>query len=99
MANYDYFTKSTVYKSRVTEALNKAFSLYAHYDEVRLILWRTCMVLMLYIVRLQRRCSVVGNSFLLRLPGVWRYQPPQPCHRHLEPCVCVVRIPAVMHST
>lgn len=35
MANYDHFTGTTTYKTQVTNALNKAFSLYAHYDEVR----------------------------------------------------------------
>jgi hypothetical protein len=34
MSNYDHFTGTTTYKSQVTTALNKAFSLYAHYDEV-----------------------------------------------------------------
>jgi hypothetical protein len=37
MANYDHFTKSTKYKTEVTNILNKAFSLYANYDQVRCI--------------------------------------------------------------
>ncbi|KAI0750298.1 hypothetical protein C8Q80DRAFT_1353554 [Daedaleopsis nitida] len=31
-ANYDFFTKTTTYKSHVTDALNTAFSVNAHYD-------------------------------------------------------------------
>ncbi|KAI0750302.1 endo-1,6-alpha-mannosidase [Daedaleopsis nitida] len=34
-ANYDFFTKTTTYKSHVTDALNTAFSVNAHYDPVR----------------------------------------------------------------
>jgi hypothetical protein len=35
MANYDYFTKGTTYKTQVTNSLNTAWSLYSNYDEVR----------------------------------------------------------------
>jgi hypothetical protein len=38
MANYDHFTGSTTYKTQVTNAINKAFSLYTNFDEVGLFL-------------------------------------------------------------
>jgi hypothetical protein len=34
MANYDYFTQGTTFKTQVMNALNTTWSLYSDFDEV-----------------------------------------------------------------
>jgi hypothetical protein len=90
MANFDHFTGAKTYQSTVTSALNKAFSLYANFDEVRGAA-HVAAGLTPRAVPVQRRRAVVGHGRVLRVPRVRGHEPAQPRDRELEPRLAVVR--------